>query len=198
MRHSGKGGLVILLAAIVGAGFGASLGACAKDVAKSSPVTDTAVSAAPAGGATASRGGGLQPYVGYRYDPLPAGATYEGGSVIMGSDGTPSSFVLSHVMTPLGDMVWLDSILSDDRSARHARIVRAVLPVDRVQAGQRLFIGTCDVNGKLDGAVVAIGADRATNGKFSQIAMAWRGNGGSASFDTLPVTDVTCENPDGA
>ena len=45
---------------------------------------------------------------------MPAGVTYESGSVILGADGKPSRFVVSQVKTPKGPMTWLDEMLPDE------------------------------------------------------------------------------------
>src|SRR6185437_10274972 len=49
-------------------------------------------------------------YVGTIHGALPAGVTLVGGSVIADRFGHPSVFSFSHVRTPSGEMIWLDSV----------------------------------------------------------------------------------------
>jgi hypothetical protein len=133
-------------------------------------------------------------YVGYGYDPVPEGVSLVSASEIVEPDGKPTHFVLTHVITPLGNTMWLDSLLPSDGQVRR-RIVRAELLVN-VERGNRLIISTCDVNKKLDPAVVAMVRDSAdANGKYSAIVHAWRANPREAKFDTLAGTDVVCDEP---
>ena len=99
-------------------------------------------------------------YVGIDYDPLPPGVMLRKRHRSLGKDGLPSRFVLSHVSTPRGLMVWLDSLTPADAGAgARRRIVRAVMDDPKHAPGERLMIGTCDVKGKLDGAIVAVVQD---------------------------------------
>jgi hypothetical protein len=133
-------------------------------------------------------------YVGYGYDPLPAGVTVQGASEIVGPDGKPTHFVLTHVLTPSGNTIWLDSVLPNDGMQRR-RIVRAEVVIV-VPSLTRLIISTCDVNGKLDPAVVALVRDSAkADGKYTKIYNAWRANPARAQFDTVPQSTVVCEQP---
>jgi hypothetical protein len=131
-------------------------------------------------------------YVGYGYDPLPPGVSVQGASEIVGPDGKPTHFVLSHVLTPLGNTMWLDSVLPNDGMQRR-RIVRAELVIV-IPSLTRLVISTCDVSGKLDPAVVALVRDSAgTDGKYGKVFNAWRANPAQAKFDTVPSNTVVCE-----
>jgi len=133
-------------------------------------------------------------YVGYGYDPLPPGVTLVGGSAIVGADGKPTHFSLDHVLTPLGNTMWLDSLLPSDGTQRR-RIVRAELVIP-VPSLTRLIVSTCDVDGKLDPSVVALVRDSAgTDGKYSRVFNAWRGNPVRAQFDTVKPNSVICEEP---
>jgi hypothetical protein len=135
-------------------------------------------------------------YVGARYDPLPPGVSYEGGAVILGKNGKPSSFVLSHVVTPRGRYIWLDSIIPDGTrgGVLRSRVVRAELYLPAVGFGERLFIGSCDIKGKSDPSVVAVGENRQIDGKYTKIYRAWRGDTASGKFVVQLASDITsCE-----
>jgi hypothetical protein len=117
-----------------------------------------------------------------------------GASEIVGPDGKPTHFVLTHSLTPLGNTIWLDSVLPSD-GTQHRRIVRAEVVIV-VPSLTRLILSTCDVNGKLDPAVVALVRDSAgADGKYSKVFNAWRANPAQAKFDTLPPTSVVCVEP---
>jgi hypothetical protein len=188
-------------AALFGTIAVAGMVACSRDAVKgTTTTTDTAVPTTAGGtaGTSASAAGEPAPvlFLGYRYDPLPAGTSYEGGSIMLGPGGKPSAFGLSHVLSAAaGDMIWLDSILPDEGKT-HSRIVRAVLRIPSVARGQRLMFGTCDLNGKFDGSVVAIVADERKGDRFPHAIKAWRGNPKTSSFDVIPVANIGCDDPD--
>jgi hypothetical protein len=63
--------------------------------------------------------------------------------------------------------------------------------------GERFMIGTCDVKGKLDGAVVAL----VRNGpppRYADIQRAWRVNLTAMRFDSISTAGIVCEEPGGA
>jgi hypothetical protein len=134
-------------------------------------------------------------FVGSRYDPMPNGVSYESGSVILDRDGKPSRFVLSHVRTPKGSMLWLDEMLADEGATRR-RVVRAVMDDPTLSPGERLMIGTCGARGgRFSGDVIAT-----VNGKSAspQTAIrAWRANPATSRFESIPTNDVVCEEPAG-
>jgi hypothetical protein len=143
-------------------------------------VTDSAV-ATPAAPTTAK---GPADYVGTKYSAPPTGITVKGGSLIPNT-----SYALSHVGTPGGDMIWFDSLASD------GRIVRAVLPLASLAKDERLFISSCDVNGKLDPAMFAIVLNQGPRSKTTRVIEAWRIDTKTAMFEMLPVAGITCEDP---
>jgi hypothetical protein len=159
--------------------------ACSGETPKRVATTDTAI-AKPAPANVS--------FVGLHYDPLPPGASYEGGSVLLGKNGKPSAFALSHVLAPAGNYVWLDSVLPNDGAMR-SRIVRAELQIPRVAGDERLFIGSCDVGGKLDGGVLAVAVFERNVTQYKQIRRAWRADPGSGAFVVIPTDKIVCEDP---
>ncbi len=166
--------------------------ACSRDATRESARTDTAVVPAETHAATVA--GQPDPYVGIHYDPLPPGTTYEGGAILTGPDGRPISFALTHVLTPRGNYFWLDSLLPDD-GAHRSRIVRAALRVPSLARDEQMFVGSCDVNGKLDPAVVAIAVTERAVTRYAKIRQAWRAYPRSATFEVIPVAGIVCEEP---
>ena len=134
-------------------------------------------------------------YVGSRYDPMPSGVSYESGTIILGADGKPSRFVLSHVKTPRASMTWLDEMLPDEGATRR-RVVRAAIDDPPLASGERLVIGTCGVGGKFNGDVVAIVKGDGT-GRQLVVSRAWRANPTGARFDINSTSGVVCEEPGG-
>jgi hypothetical protein len=135
-------------------------------------------------------------YLGIRYDSLPAAFTFESGALLPKSAGaTNASFDLDRIRTPRGEMVWLDSIVPVPGSARPARIVRAELKVPPLAADERLMLGSCDVNGRIDPRVVAIVVVQSDSMHFTSIRQAWRADAASGQFEVISVTDVTCSEP---
>ena len=134
-------------------------------------------------------------YVGSRYDPLPAGVSYESGTVILGNDGKPSRYVLSHVRTPSGSMLWLDEMLPDEGTTRR-RIVRAAIHDPPVAPGERLVIGTCGVDGRFNGDVIAVVKSESGSRQMT-VSRAWRANSAAARFDSISTSGVVCEEPGG-
>jgi hypothetical protein len=191
---------------LVAASLVAIVTACSKDAPKSTARTDTAVAvtgATPAAvsptSATPANAAGAPPaYVGLHYDPLPAGISYEGGSVLFGKDGKPGSFVLSQVMTPKGHYMWLDSIIPvAGQGVLRTRVVVAELNIPAVAGDEQLFIGSCDVGGKLDGSVVAVAEHKRGQKMHKVIRRAWRADVATKSFVVIPGTGITCELPGG-
>jgi hypothetical protein len=127
-------------------------------------------------------------YVGLRYSSLPSGFAYQAGSEMPRSKGG-ARFTLSQVKTPRGAMLWLESL-----EAR-ARVVRAELRVPPLAADERLLIGSCDVEGKLDPRIAAIVVGDSGATRFANVRQAWRAEPDAGQFDLLPVTGITCEEP---
>lgn len=169
--------------------------ACAK---KDASIADTArpdsAVAPPAGAAGPPP---AQPnYVGLQYDSLPKGFTYRGGSIIPAGPATRNAeYDLSHVVTPSGDMVWLDTLGAPVGKGLRAKIVRAELMIPQLANDERLFMASCDVGGKLDPLVVALVVNEPNVTRFTKIRQAWRVNIPAARFDIVPVAGVTCEDP---
>jgi hypothetical protein len=133
-------------------------------------------------------------YVGLHYTSLPSRLTNEGGAVLpRTSNGPKGDFAFSHVKTPRGDMIWLDSL--DNKSKGKTRIVRAELVIPPLANDERLFMASCDASGKFDPRIVAIVVNDAKATKFTQIRQAWRANTVSNQFDVVPIAGVTCEEP---
>jgi hypothetical protein len=136
-------------------------------------------------------------FVGIRHDPLPTGVAYESGSVILGSDGKPSRYVLSHVKTPNGSMLWLDEMLADEGATRR-RIVRAAMDDPTLAAGERFVIGTCGVRGgRFDGDIAAIVKSTPGN-RQTTVVRAWRANPAGTRFDSIAASGVSCDEPGGS
>lgn len=127
-------------------------------------------------------------YVGMRYASLPSGFAYRAGSVIPRSDAN-ARYALSQVGTPRGDMMWLETLDSRER------VVRAEVRVPPLAADERLLIGSCDLNGRLDPRVVAIVVGGSGSTRFTNVRQAWRADAGAGRFELLPVAGIVCEEP---
>lgn len=127
-------------------------------------------------------------YVGMRYARLPSGFSYQAGSVIPPESGS-ERYVLSQVKTPRGTLLWLETLDGRERS------VRAELRVPPLAADERLLIGSCDVNGRLDPRVAAIVVGDSGATRFTNIRQAWRGKPEAGQFELLPVAGIVCEEP---
>ena len=138
---------------------------------------------------------GRTSYVGMRYSALPSGFAYEAGSTISRGSGGASQFAVSRVRTPRGDMLWLETIGPRDGRAPDERVVRAELRVPPLVADERLMIGSCDVNGRLDARVVAIVVVDSGVTRLTKIRQAWRADPQAGRFDLLPVAGIVCEEP---
>jgi hypothetical protein len=159
------------------------------------PAPDTAASAgatlttSPAQRAKAN-------YVGLRYEGLPRGFSYVAGSVITPTPaGARDDYAFSQVRTPKGEMIWLDSLGAATRGGDRARIVRAALVVPPLAKDERLFMASCDANGKLDPMVVAIAVNEPDSARYTRIRQAWRADPVAARFELVPVAGIICEDP---
>jgi hypothetical protein len=191
-----RSAVAAITAAIAGGAIVA--GACSKDQPKKLATPDTAVRAAgmPAPAFTPASPLDAPAYVGTRYDPMPAGISYEGGAVLMGKNGKPSSFAMTHVLTPRGAYMWLDSVLpTDGQNQIHARIVRGELKLRPARPNETLLIGSCEVKGKLDASVFAFAERQFRSKRLSKIHDAWRADPTTGRFDVVPPKDVVCEDP---
>jgi len=134
-------------------------------------------------------------YVVTVHGPLPTGVTLVGGSVIADKFGHPSVFSFSHVRTPSGEMIWLDSV--ETRAGGSTRqVVLAELPIPPLANDERLFMGSCDVRGRLDGSIVAIIVNEPNVSRFTKVREAWRADSRVRRFDLVPLEGVSCEDPD--
>lgn len=166
--------------------------ACFRDTARETVRTDTAIAARD----STSTEAGVDPsgsYVGLRHDPLPPSVKAEGGALL---SGTASSYAFTHVRTPRGDMIWLDSIAAD-AGGENGKTVRAELVIPPLAGDERLFMASCDVNARLDGRVVAIVVNEPSVTKFTKIRQAWRVNERRGAFETIPIAGISCEEPGG-
>jgi hypothetical protein len=135
-------------------------------------------------------------YVGLRYEGLPRGFSYLAGSVITPTpSGATGDYAFSQVRTPKGEMVWLDSLGAPLRNGDRARTVRASLVVPPLAKDERLFMASCDANGKLDPMVVAVVIDQAGATRFSKIRQAWRADIASGRFVVIPLDGIACDEP---
>ena len=152
---------------------------------------DSVVAAARTGRKKSSTG-----YVGLQYDSLPISFTYKGGSVIPRTPSSPAAdYDFSHVVTPRGEMIWFDTIATSPTHGPPPHMVRAELTIPPLANDERLFMASCDVNGKLDPLVVAIVVNEPNVTRFTKVRQAWRVSVRGARFDVIPVTRVTCEDP---
>jgi hypothetical protein len=135
-------------------------------------------------------------YVGLRYDSIPSRLQYEGGAVLpRGALGANADYDFAHVKTPRGDMVWLDTIDIRKNKRTPTRIVRAELVIPPLANDERLFMASCDANGKFDSRVIAIVVNEPGATRFTKIRQAWRVSVQTGRFDIIPLAGVTCEDP---
>jgi hypothetical protein len=163
--------------------------ACSGESARKEAASD--VAPAGAGSVPSSSPAGLAQkryYIGIRYRALPAGVTTLGGAVVR-IEGV--EYALTSVRTPNGEMVWLVAV--EGRSGEKA--VRAELRVPPLARDERLLMASCDVDGRLDGRVVAVVVNEPNATKFTKVRQAWRVDVGNARFDVIPVAGITCEDP---
>jgi hypothetical protein len=144
---------------------------------------------------TATAGASASSTANMRYDTLPARGRFVGGSVLMQPTGAPSSFVFSQVQTSRGDVLRLDSVVSGAPPDR-SRIIRAELAVPPLAPDERLLIGSCDIGGRLDPALVAIVVADAGAARYTRIRQAWRVRPAEGRFEVVPVRGITCEETD--
>jgi hypothetical protein len=130
-------------------------------------------------------------YVGVRHDPMPAGVTTEGGALIRIGR---ADYSISHVRARGVDMLWLDSIVAG-KAQDPEKIVRAELKIPPLGRDERLFMASCDVNGRLDSRVVAIVVNEAGVAKFTKVRQAWRADATRGRFYVIPIDGIVCEDP---
>jgi hypothetical protein len=165
--------------------------ACSKEAAHRARETDTgATPSTPSLPSTAPDLSGAH-HVGTRHGPLPEGITEQGGALIR--IGT-ADYAIAHLKSRDGDLLWLDSIVRG-KTQPPEKIVRAELRIPPLERDERLFMASCDVNGRLDARVVAIVVNEPGATKFTKIRQAWRADARRGRFDVIPVTGVTCEEP---
>lgn len=181
-----------------------ALGGCRRDAASrtaaeesASGGTTAAAKAAKIASAARDSAEAKTRYVGLQYDSLPGGFHFVDGALLPRGAGTGAAadYDFAHVRTPTGEMVWLDTIGAPVGKGLHARIVRAELSVPALASDERLFMGSCDQNGRLDPRLVAIVVDEPGVTRFTQIRQAWRVNIPAARFDLVPLNGITCEDP---
>ena len=90
-------------------------------------------------------------------------------------------------------MVWLDSLVPGSQPP--IKIVRAELRVPPLARDERLFMASCDVNGRLAGRVIAVVVNEVGVTKFTKIRQAWRADPRRGRFDVIPVAGIACEDP---
>jgi hypothetical protein len=164
---------------------------CSREPIRKIGVVDTASSTAPSSAPGRAPDLSGQHYVGVHHDPLPAGVTSEGGALIrIGS----ADYSISHVRARGVDMLWLDSIVAG-RKQNPEKVVRAELRIPPLDRDERLFMASCDVNGRLDSRVVAIVVNEAGVSKFTKVRQAWRADAAHGRFDVISVTGISCEDP---
>lgn len=179
------------LVAITAAAFLAVGSACTRDVPRPAPAQDSTAAASgsePASPSAAGATPGSSSYVGLSYDTPPAGVKSVGGAILSGP-GVRGNYAFTHVETPRGEMIWLDTIGSSKR------VVLAELTLPPLARDERLIVGSCDVAGRLEPRAIAIVVNQPGASKFTEIRQAWRVDLRAARFDIIPVAGVVCEDP---
>lgn len=180
MKMSAKNLLVVALGIV----------ACSRDAARKEAASDVAAAGAtPASQSAPAVASGR--YIGLRHGSLPDGVASLGGALVRIDR---AEYAFTHVRTPAGDMVWLDSIASGD-SQTPVKIVRAELRVPPLARDERLLMASCDAGGQLDGRVVAIVVNETGVTKFTKVRQAWRADARGGRFDVIPVAGISCEDP---
>jgi hypothetical protein len=181
----------------------AAIGGCRRDASSRTAAEETAGGATAAANAAKIASEAREAsaaktrYVGLQYDSLPRDFHFIDGALLPRGAGTgvPADYDFAHVDTPMGEMVWLDTIGAAVGKGLHARIVRAELPVPKLAADERLFMGSCDQNGRLDPRLVAIVVNEPGETRFGRVRQAWRVNIPAARFELVPLNGIVCEDP---
>jgi hypothetical protein len=165
--------------------------ACAKDVPHTTPTQDSTTAAGGGQGADLPRAPAPNgsSYVGTTYSTPPNGVKSVGGATLSSGSDVRGNYAFNHVATPRGEMIWLDTI------GATSRVVLAELPLPPLANDERLFIGSCDVAGRLDPRTIAIVVNQPGVTRFTEIRQAWRVDLRAARFDLIPVAGVVCEDP---
>jgi hypothetical protein len=164
---------------------------CSREPIRKVGVADTGVAAPPPSTPVAAPDLSSGHYIGLHHDPLPAGVTSEGGTLIR--IGT-SEYSISRVRANGVDMLWLDSIVPGRRQ-NPEKVVVAELRVPPLARDERLFMASCDVNGQLAPRLVAIVVNEPDVSKFTKVRQAWRADPARGRFEVIPVAGITCEDP---
>jgi hypothetical protein len=162
--------------------------ACSGDAARKEAASDVAPAGAGSVPSSTPPGVARGRYIGVRHGPLPAGVSTTGGAVVRISG---MEYAFTSVRTPSGDMVWLDSV----EPGSGQKVVRAELRVPPLARDERLLMASCDVDGRLDGRVLAVVVNEPNATKFTKVRQAWRVDVGNGRFDVIPVAGITCEDP---
>ena len=169
--------------------------ACTGGADRRSARVDSAV-VAPAPTSSRAAAAAEGDYVGLHYVALPANVRSEGGAVIPRENGdTAGDYDLARVRTPLGDMIWLDTLSAPAGRMRPSRVVLAVLRIPPLAADERLFMASCDVAGRVDERIVAIAVTEPGAARSTRIRQAWRADTRRARFDIIPIAGIACEEP---
>ena len=166
--------------------------ACTRDVPRSAPAQDSATATSsgdPASTSSAPTSRGTSSYVGLSYDTPPEGVKSVGGAILSSPGDVRGNYAFTHVVTPHGEMIWLDTI------GPSKRVVLAELSLPPLARDERLFISSCDVAGRLEPRAIAIVVNQPGASKFTEIRQAWRVDLHAARFDLIPVAGVVCEDP---
>jgi hypothetical protein len=126
---------------------------------------------------------------------MPRGVSYVSGAVLPPRRGG-GEYEIAHLKTPRGEMIWFDSLAHTSRPTP-TRTVRAELRVPPLSRDERLFLASCNVNGKLDVRIVAIVVNEPNVTTFAKVRQAWRVNVERGEFELVPVTGITCEETGG-
>jgi hypothetical protein len=165
--------------------------ACNRDAPRAAGSSDSAVATVSSSPAVVKTN-----YVGLQYDSLPGSFSYRGGSVLPRRPARRNAeYDFAHVTTPMGEMIWLDTIGAPVGRGLRAKIVRAELKIPTLARDERLFMASCDVTGKLDPEVIAIAMTDSGATRFTKIRQAWRVNIPAARFELIPVAGIVCEEP---
>jgi hypothetical protein len=163
--------------------------ACSGDASRKEGSSDVAAAGSVPSSSPPNVAGGR--YIGTRHGLLPAGIVSQGGALVR-INGVDYAF--THVRTRTGDMVWLDSVASG-AGQTPIKVVRAELRVPPLAHDERLLMASCDVDGRLDGRIVAIVVNEPNVTKVTKIRQAWRADARLGRFEVIPVAGIVCEDP---
>jgi hypothetical protein len=135
-------------------------------------------------------------YVGLRYQggKMPKGIQQTAGWTVGPETEPGRSYGVSYVRQGNQKMLWLERLVSRDRSGNPTWEIIDAINLPRFNPGEELAPPSCKLKGVADPELIAL-VKYEDKEIWRNIRQAWRANRRTRKIEVIPPTNIVCNNP---